>query len=319
MRKIIIDTDTGSDDAAALVLACFSGAEIVCVTTVNGNVGVDLCTKNAIATLGLCKKFVPVYSGERRPIECEREMPESVHGKDGLGDCGLAENVLFQKEEKNAVDAIIDTVKEYPYEIEILALGPATNIAKAIAKDRETMKKVKRIWSMGTTGHGEGNASPVAEFNVFIDAHAYAVMLESEIPLTIIGLDLCTSGVALYEKELEKIKNGNKLGNFIYYATGKLAQFYADTRGEHRVDLPDAIAAAVMLWEDIVIDSKEEYCYCCTKEEMAYGQVILFDPDKCYEGFLNLPKPNANVIRSIDEASFKERLLTLFTKNLTDL
>ena len=189
-HKVIIDTDTGGDDASALILAAKSeNIDILGVTVLAGNVELEQAAQNALAALEIAGCNVPVYKGAAENYSGEKIDAFSVYGKDGMGDSNLI-HPTGKAEDKNAVDYILETVAKYPNEVEIVALGPATNIAKAIERDPDTMKKVKMIWSMGTCGLGHGNASPVAEFNVYSDAYAYKVMLDSGINITVAGLEM---------------------------------------------------------------------------------------------------------------------------------
>ncbi|MBQ2774939.1 MAG: nucleoside hydrolase [Clostridia bacterium] len=311
MRKFIIDTDTGSDDAAAIIIAALNrNIDLLGVTTVAGNVSVEQATKNALMTLEVCEADAPVYIGAGCPLLSERKETISVHGADGMGDCGII-NPKRSAQTKRAVDFILDTVSEYPDEVELVVLGPATNIALAVLTDRETMKKAKHIWSMGTPGFGPGNATPVAEFNVFIDAEAYAVMLESGIPITIAGFDLCTGKTGLGKKELAALAGGNKIGKFLERATSQLLQFKLNTRQTYMVDLPDALAMAAALWDGFVLDSVNCYCKCCTQRNETHGQVIFYRQDRTYEAVSDMYKANAEVITEVDENLFIEKLIQL--------
>ena len=185
-RKIIIDSDTGADDASALILAAKQkNVEILGVTVMVGNVDLEQSSKNALAALELAGCDAPVYKGSADTFTGELKYAYSVFGNDGMGDADLI-HPKKQAAEGGAVDFIIDTVKNNPNEVELILLGPATNIAKAIKKAPDEMKKVKRIWTMGTAGLGAGNASPVAEFNVYADAEAFKIMLDSGLPITVI-------------------------------------------------------------------------------------------------------------------------------------
>lgn len=309
MRKFIIDTDTASDDSCAIMLAALDpDIEILGVTAVAGNVGVEQAAANALMTLEVCGSDAPVYLGAARPLFRERKETISVHGKDGMGD----QNIIHPKkapEKMRAVDFILEQVEKYPGEIELAVLGPATNIALAILTDRALMKKVKRIWSMGTPGFGPGNATPVSEFNVFIDAEAYSIMLDSGIPVTIAGFDLCTGQIGYDKNELELLKNGAAPGAFLEKATKVILQFNLDTRGQHLVDLPDAIAVAAALWDDFVTESVECFCTCCTAPGETYGQVIFYRKGSTYESMPAIGEYNATVIKSVSEEIFTERSL----------
>jgi len=313
IRKFIIDTDTASDDAAALIMAAFDkNIELLGVTTVAGNVNAEQATKNALATLEVCDCDVLVYKGAASPLLRERYDTISVHGTDGMGDSGII-NPTRTHEKQRAVDFILETVEKYPDEVEIAVLGPATNIALAIMTDRDIMKKVKHIWSMGTPGFGPGNATPVSEFNVFIDAEAYAVMLDSGIPITIAGFDICLGECSLGKKELSLFASGSKAGRFLEKATSKLLKFNYETLGSYEVALPDAIAMAAALWDGFVLESVGCYCKCCTEDNETYGQVIFYEDGRIYEAVPNRPKANASVITKVDSNLFTNKILELMT------
>ena len=214
MRRFIIDTDTASDDAAAIMMAALSEEiDLLGVTVLAGNVGVEQAGLNALMTLQVCGSNAPVYLGAKRPLFRDRRETISVHGIDGMGDRGII-NPDRAPEEQRAVEFILDAANKYPGELEIAVLGPATNIALAVLTDRDTMRKVKHIWSMGTPGFGPGNATPVSEFNVFIDAEAYSLMLESGVPVTIAGFDLYVGEIALDTKELQWLASKSEAGLF---------------------------------------------------------------------------------------------------------
>lgn len=311
MRKFIIDTDTASDDAAAIMMAALDPTiELLGVTSVAGNVNIHQATLNALATLEACDSDVPVYPGASRPLFRERHETISVHGKDGMGDCGIIQPKT-KAQKQRAVEFILDMVNKYPGEVEIAVLGPATNIALAILTDREAMKKVKHIWSMGTPGFGPGNATPVSEFNVFIDAEAYALMLECGAPVTIAGFDMCVGNIGIDKAELEALANGSKAGKFLERATSELLQFNLRTRNQHMVDLPDAIAMAAALWDGFVVEQAACYCECCTEQNSTYGQVIFYKEGSTYEACPNVGKPNAYVLTKVNDSLFTERFMNL--------
>lgn len=317
MRKIIIDTDTGSDDAVALIMALKSSVvKVEAITTVCGNVPLELATKNALMTIEIANgQKPPLYSGAEKPLFRDLVTAVNVHGEDGMGDCNLI-NPILNAEKKHAVDAMIEIVKDNPGEIEIVTIGPATNIALAILKEPETMKKVKHIYSMGTSGFGTGNTTPVAEFNVYVDAEAYSIMMKSNIPLTIIGFDVCLGDAAWNKGDMDLLlSSGKREAEFSVKCNRSLLEYNLQRSGEHIVDLPDAVAMGVVLWDDIVIEEKLCYCYTCTIEEAAYGQVIINDGSKLSitEGFAG-QTPNATVCKTIDNKLYKERLLDLLVK-----
>ena len=200
MRRFIVDTDTASDDAAALMIAALSEEiDLLGVTIVAGNVGLKQATDNALMTLEVCGSDAPVYLGAKRPLFRERHETISVHGKDGMGDCDII-HPKRSPEEKRAVEFILEQVERYPNEVELVVLGPATNIALAILTDREIMSKVKHIWSMGTPGFGFGNATPVSEFNVSATSCLHGRMCTTP-PTTMNAAPFCSSSSRRFASE----------------------------------------------------------------------------------------------------------------------
>ncbi len=191
MRKIIIDTDPGVDDAYAIWAALrIANFECLGICTVAGNKSIDTVTHNALRILEYVnKEYISVHQGACAPIKRVFNDAGAVHGKNGLGGVDLP-NKATSTQKKSAVDFIVETVKKYPGEIEIIALGPLTNIALAIQKDPNLLQHVKAIWSMGG-GAFEGNVTQYAEFNYWADPHALQIVLEHAYftQLYMVGLD----------------------------------------------------------------------------------------------------------------------------------
>ena len=187
-----------------------------------------------------------------------------------------------QAAEGDAVDFIINTVKNDPNEVELIVLGPATNIAKAIQKAPEEMKKVKRIWSMGTAGLGPGNASPVAEFNVYADAAAYKIMLDSGLPITVIGLDMCDGAAQWTDAQIEQLEALNGTGSFVAKSFGKIREFYK-ANGSETVMNCDSLAMMCALYPGFVKSTVNTHASCLTEEGEAYSQVIFYKEGFTYD------------------------------------
>lgn len=313
MRKFIIDTDIGSDDAVAVIMALKQkNVEVLGVTTVAGNCDINNVVNNALMTIEITNRQKPaVYKGSSLPILREKVDAVNVHGQDGMGDCNLIHPTTVASKEY-AVFAMLELIKKYPGEVEIVALGPATNIALAIMMDRETMKKTKHIWSMGTGGFGLGNSSPYAEFNVYADPESYEVMIKSGIPLTIIGFDMCIQeGAPLTKCDMDfLLKSDVAEAVFAVKCNKELLNYNLNRSGKHIVDLPDAVAMAVVLWDNIVLDAPRCYCETCIAEKAFYGQVAVYPEDR--NEFLNeydFIAKNTTVVRKIDVAKYKERLM----------
>ena len=311
MRKWIIDTDGGGDDAAAILLALADPTVTVLgITTVFGNVPLAQATRNVMETVRIAGVSVPVIPGAAQPLVRAPLQIDSVYGSDGMGGCGLIPDAPLPDTDP-AADFIRRCAQQYD-DLEIVALAPATNPALAIMQDRAAMRRVKHIWSMGTAGFGAGNATPVAEFNVFLDAEAYAVLLDSGIPLTIAGFDLCLGAAAFDDGDLAQMRTAGR-GRFIADATGALRRFNARRTGTPFVDLPDAVALAAALDPALIRAQADCDCYCCRSEPPAYGQVILHETGKWYEGLGQITQRNASVIRAIDADRFKSMVMRTLT------
>ena len=317
-HRIIIDSDTAGDDAAALILAAKSDTvEILGVTVAAGNVSLEQAAKNSLAALELAGSDAKVYLGATTPLSGEEKECFSVYGKDGMGEADII-HPKGKPQEKSAVDFILDTIKANPGEIEIMALGPVTNIALAIQKDRETMLKVKRIWSMGTAGFGPGNATPVAEFNAYKDAPAYKVMLELGVPVTVIGLDMDDEPTWTDEAKLAEMKEGSEIQRFIATATRKLLEFKKGN-GIPAVDLPDAVAMGCLVWPDFVEEYTQCYGSCITEPGETYGMVIFYKEGFTYDSMPKIGKCNVSVVSKAKKTEFVDRLNKVFRSRKTPL
>ena len=216
-KKIIIDTDCGSDDAMAIAMALNDPAyEIVMISTVSGNVHVDQATINTLTTIEYADTYEPpVYKGSDKMLLKELIYAHETHGNDGMGDIGLVPKRLKAQEGHGVLKMLEHLRNSEKGEIDIVALGPLTNIALALRLDYEAMQKAGRIIIMGTAGLGAGNVTPVAEFNIWQDAEAAKVVTESGLDQIIyVGWDACLGDSMLNPQEIDKIRNGSTLGKF---------------------------------------------------------------------------------------------------------
>lgn len=192
-RKIIIDTDPGQDDAVAILLALASPElDVLGITAVAGNVPLALTEKNARMICELANRpEVKVYAGAVRPMVRKLVTAENVHGKTGLDGPILPEPAM-KLEPAHAVDFIIDTLmREESGSITICALGPLTNIGLALVREPRIAARIREIVLMGGGFFEGGNVTPAAEFNIYVDPHAAALVFQSGIPLVMLPLD-CT-------------------------------------------------------------------------------------------------------------------------------
>lgn len=231
-KKVIIDCDPGIDDSLALMYALSEESlEVVGITIVCGNVPVELGVKNAFKVLKLMNRLdIPVYYGEEIPLVRDYVSAQDTHGMDGLGESKVedVDATYYQ----DAPRFIIDTLRSQE-EISIIALGPMTNIAKALELDRDVFHRMNRFVSMGGNFKSHGNCSPVAEYNYWCDPDAARFVYETFEQLNkkveMVGLDV-TRKIVLTPNILNYIKRINiEKGTFVE----KIVQFYFDFHWEY--------------------------------------------------------------------------------------
>ena len=220
--KLIIDTDPGTDDAVAILiaLAYFSDEEILGITTVAGNVKVEIGTNNALRILEHAdRNKIPVYEGEKAPLERKLLTAEWVHGTDGLNFVPFPSP---SKEKKDAVTFLKESLDNSDEKVNLCVLGPMTNIGKLLQKFPEISTKIEKIIFMGG-GAGFGNHTPVAEFNILVDPEAANIVFKSGVELVMMGLDVTHQAISTKER-LEKIISTNtETGKFLADLMGSLS------------------------------------------------------------------------------------------------
>jgi len=253
MKKIWVDTDPGVDDTLAIAMLFEAqGIDIIGMSTIFGNVTVDLTTKNAKLLLeAQGRTDIPVSRGAYYPLYIPLDTSPFVHGDNGLGNMPLSEPTMSESS-LSAPQAIIDVIKLNPHEITLMPIGPLTNIAMAYLMDPGIVDLVKEVVIMGGAVHVPGNITPVAEANFFHDPHAAQIVIKAGWPITLAGLDVCGPSSMIPNALLKEIMNAGK--PLSHYIKGALP-FYQDfikTFGIHdKVDFPDALASAYLLAPDI--------------------------------------------------------------------
>ena len=195
MTRVILDVDTGIDDAQALLFALRSPVlDIAGITTVCGNIDVNQASINTLKVLDLANiTDIPVARGASRPLTVTPCHVPLIHGSDGLGDTQLPEP-MNQLTNQSAIELLTDVVFTYPNDVTVISLGPLTNIANAIQQDLRFVRDVQKLVMMGgcyqVTPFGYGNVTPVAEYNVWADPEAAAIVFNSGLKITAVGLDI---------------------------------------------------------------------------------------------------------------------------------
>src|ERR1700734_4197690 len=166
MRNFLIDTDTASDDAVAVMMALAEpSVRVLGLTTVAGNVDLKQATQNALLTAEICGSAVPVFAGADKPLNRAHDHAHWFHGKDGLGDRGFP-TPKRRPEREDAVDAILRLSYEKPG-LTLVTLGPLTNVALALKRDPKLAERIGRFTGLGGAGNCEGNETPAAEYTIW--------------------------------------------------------------------------------------------------------------------------------------------------------
>jgi purine nucleosidase len=276
MRHFLIDTDTGSDDAVALVMALTNPEiRVEAITVVAGNVPLEQGVQNALYTVELTGANVPVYQGMGAPLLRPHESAQHVHGSDGMGDIGL--DVCGRSPApEHATDVLQETINRYAGEITLVTLGPLTNVALALLRDPSLAGKVSNCVIMGGTGRGHGNVTPVAEYNIWVDPEAAQIVFESGMPITMVGWDVSYTYATLNEAEAARLRAvGTPLASFCVDIQAALIKFATETSGLDGFDLPDPIAMAVAIDPSIVTESKRLFVAIETGGVWCRGQTVV--------------------------------------------
>ena len=304
-RSIVIDTDTASDDAIALVLAVREpSVDVRAVTVVAGNVPLDLAVRNAVVTLDLAGGGeIPLHAGRDRPLVRPLETAQFVHGQDGMAGADLPEPSRGATS-TDAVGELLRIATDEPGRHDLVTLGPLTNIAAALERDPEFLTKFGHIYLMAGSPDGVGNVDALGEYNVWADPEAATAVFAAPGAKTMIGWNISRTFAVMTAAEQTALAAVGPLGRFAIDINGDVEQYCLDT-GLAGFDLPDPIAMAVALDESIIIDATDEWLVVgldgptrgCTIPDRRHGR----------------PDPNIRVLWSVDEAAFKQRLLTACT------
>ena len=245
-HKIILDTDPGIDDAMAIFFAFQSpDIEVVGLTTVFGNVPVEMAAQNALTLCELAGKNIPVCKGVGMPwVGKESGYAHFVHGDDGFGNINFPPATKAKLDPRSSAQFIVDMARQYPGEITLVAIGPLGNLALALRLEPELPKLVKGVSIMGGAAFVRGNVTPVAEANIWNDAFAAEIVFGADWEVTMFGLDV-TNTVPFSPEFLTQLKTNNtKLGGFVHDAAQFYVQFYSQNREDKVCFFHDAMPIA---------------------------------------------------------------------------
>ena len=274
-RTLLIDTDGGSDDVVALIMGLrSSNVRVTAITTVAGNVPVEQATQNVLYTVELCGMDTPVCMGAEKPLLRELVTAQWFHGKDGLGDHGYAPRSR-RADTRHAVDAIIQNALANPG-IEILTLGPLTNLALAVAREPRIIEAIGRCVVMGGAPCCEGNVTPAAEFNIWVDPEAAKIVFRSGMKLEMVGWHLCRGAAALDQGDIDRILAlRTPLAEFTIRSNSVAAEAYHTQTGDRGISLPDPISMAITLQPELCTDSSMHYVDVETTNELTRGMTVV--------------------------------------------
>ncbi|HEY5663957.1 MAG TPA: nucleoside hydrolase [Ilumatobacter sp.] len=299
-RPFFIDTDTASDDAVALVIALgHPDIDVVAIGVVAGNVPLEMAVQNALYTRELCRRpDVPVYAGEAAPLVVPLHTAQFVHGTDGMGDIGLPLTGRIP-DAGHAVDALLQATHDWAGELTLVTLGPLTNLARALERDPTLPDRVPRTVVMGAVADHIGNVTPVAEFNMWADPHAVAVVLDSGLDLEFVGWDISRKHAVVdpgLAAELRAI--GNPIAEFCIDIQARVAAFCETETKLAGFDLPDPIAMAHAIDPSIALAIEPVNLRVETDSPLTRGMVVVD-----VLGLTGLA-PNARVVTAADRGRF---------------
>lgn len=289
MRRIIIDCDPGIDDAQAIIMAHqHPDVEVEAITTVAGNVGVDLTTANALKILDVLRATsIPVYAGSASALVESVENASFFHGMDGLGDCGIPVSTC-KAENEHAVNALIRLANENPFELELIAIGPLTNLALALRMDPTLPSKFKRLVVMGGAHLAQGNARNLpTEFNFYADPDAASVVFENWSNIIMVSWETTLSHGIPIEKYRDLLEKCNPRSQFVKKITKNSIEYLIKLLNREMSYLADPLTMAVLLEPNIVLESKEVYIQIERFGKLSRGMTVV--------DWLGRTKKSANV------------------------
>jgi purine nucleosidase len=289
-RAIIIDTDPGIDDAVAILLALASPELLVLgLVAVAGNLPLAATARNALSILELAgRPEIPVHAGCPRPISRTTIAAEYAHGEGGLGDLVLPPPALTLRPE-HGVFYLIDNLRQAaPHSVTICALGPLTNIATALVAAPDVAAGIAELVVMGGASHGAGNMTPAAEFNIYADPHAAALVFDSGLSITMMPLDVTRSMLSTAGHIAPIRALGTRCGAAVAELIGPRRAL-----GQPPMAMHDACVIAYLLAPDL-FRGRAANVAIETQSPLAMGMTVVD-----WQG-LGGRKPNAKVIETVD-------------------
>ncbi len=306
---MIIDTDTASDDAVALLMALRHPAfDVVAVTTVAGNCELEQASRNALYSAQLCGSGVPVHAGASRPLRVDPEYATWFHGEDGLGDQGYPPPHRGVAAEP-AVEALVASAERHPGVV-LVTLGPLTNIALALERAPHLPDLIGRCVIMGGSANSVGNVTPAAEFNLWFDPHAARAVFASGLPIEMVGWELCRGDAVFGSDDIDRLRSiDTELAHFMVDCNATALEANRRQNGDQGIGLPDPTAMAVALDRDTIVRrSSHHYVEVEADSSLTRGMSVVDSLD------VTGRPPNAEVVWELNVPEFKELVFAAATE-----
>lgn len=307
-KRVIIDCDTGVDDAMALMLALRSPAlDVLGITAVAGNATLDKVVRNTLLVVEQAERDVPVYPGTIRPLMDAWTTAENKHGSDGLGDVGFPDPQTAA-EDTHAVDYLIETFMEAQEPIHLITLAPLTNVALALAKAPELEEKIVSLVMMAGGING-GNVTPAAEFNVWVDPEAADIVFRSAIPKTMIGLEPIRLDGGITSEDVDQLEARETpwcqmIGTLLRH---RLIA-WGEITGEMRPTTPPDLAAMGIAIDPTLGDPTMYHVVIETDGPQTRGMTLA--DRRSYRRLIEgAPAPNVNVVTHMDNDRYRKLVL----------
>jgi purine nucleosidase len=275
IRPFLIDTDTASDDAVALVMALLHpDIDVKAITVVAGNVPLEQGVANALYTIEQSGREVPVFKGAARPLKREPVDATWFHGDDGMGDQHYP---LARRgpEKLNAVDAIRHTVRTTEG-IELVTLGPLTNVALALREEPSLVNHIRRCVVMGGAACTVGNVTPAAEYNIWCDPEAADIVFTSGLRIEMVGWELSRGEANLNERDIAGLRDiDTPLAHFCIDCNRRSIEANKAQSGEIGIPLPDPVAMAVAIDPSICTHRSTHRVMVDTGGELTRGMTVV--------------------------------------------
>jgi purine nucleosidase len=309
-RKIIIDTDPGQDDAAAIMLAFGSPDEldVLGITTVAGNVPLSLTSRNARIICELCERTdIKVFAGADRPIVRKLVTAEHVHGKTGLDGPTLPEPTM-PLQAQHSVDFIIETLRHEPEgTVTLCTLGPLTNIGLAFQKAPDIVPRIRELVMMGGGFFEGGNITPAAEFNIYVDPEAADIVFRSGVPIVMMPLDVTHQLLTRKDRVERMAEIGTEPAKAMVEMLEFFERFDIEKYGSDGGPLHDPTTVAYLLKPEL-FKGRDCNVEIEVKSELTVGMTVV---DWWH---VTDRKRNAKVMRHVDANGFFDLLVERFAR-----